>query len=88
MFFLSTKPRTVLRVGKELVNALRVLSTEMRQVFRAYTKQLKSPPKDEEQNAESLHMRKGFEQVDLSKEAIELSASENSEIDKTPEEKV
>lgn len=70
---------------RKLVSALRVLSTEMRQVFRAYTKQLKTPTKEEDKKSESLHLRKGFEQVDLSEEAMTLAASDQKETDQKPE---
>lgn len=52
----------------------------MRQVFRAYTKQLKTPVKDEEKQAEALHMRKGYEKVDLSEEAMKLASSEKESV--------
>ncbi|MBN2525396.1 MAG: hypothetical protein JXR76_03315 [Deltaproteobacteria bacterium] len=60
------------------MNALRVLSTELRQVFRAYTRQLKTEPSKDEERSEVLHMRKGYEQVSLSEEAVKLAASEKS----------
>ncbi len=68
------------------MNVLRVLSTELRQVFRAYTQQLKpTEEKREEKKSEGLHMRKGYEEVSLSEEAMKLSASEQKEKNETPE---
>jgi hypothetical protein len=69
------------------VNVLRVLSTELRQVFRAYTQQLKPTEEKEkdEKKSDGLHMRKGYEQVSLSEEAMKLSASEQKEKNETPE---
>lgn len=55
---------------------MRVLSTEMRQVFRAYTKQLRqTPAKDGNEESEPVKMRRGYEQVELSQRARELAAS-------------
>ena len=67
------------------MNAVRVLSTEMRQVFRAYTRQLKTTPSKEEEKSEVLHMRKGYEQVSLSGEAMKLAASEQKSEKETQE---
>ena len=61
------------------MNVLRVLSTELRQVFRAYTRQLKPTEEEDEKKSETLHMRKGYEQVSLSEEAIKLSASDTNQ---------
>jgi len=55
---------------------LGVVSTELRQVFRAYTKQLRqAPAKEGKGGTESIMRRKGFEQVELSEEARQLAAS-------------
>jgi hypothetical protein len=55
---------------------LRVVSTELRQVFKAYTKQLRqAPAKDGKESTEAVQYRRGFEKVDLSAEARALAAS-------------
>ena len=61
------------------MNVLRVLSTELRQVFRAYTRQLKPTEEKDEKKSEALHMRKGYEQVSLSEEAMKLSATDQNQ---------
>ena len=58
---------------------MRVVSTELRQVFKAYTKQLRhAPAKDGKERSSSVLYRKGYEKVELSDEARQL-ASESAE---------
>ncbi|MBN2716762.1 MAG: hypothetical protein JXX14_12995 [Deltaproteobacteria bacterium] len=66
------------------MNVLRVLSTELRQVFRAYTRQLKPTDSKDEKGSEARHMQKGFEQVSLSEQAMKLSSSGQNEQKETP----
>jgi hypothetical protein len=55
---------------------LRVVSTELRQVFKAYTRQLRhAPTGNGKESADGVHCRQGFEHVELSAEARMLAAS-------------
>jgi hypothetical protein len=64
---------------KGLVNSLRVLSQEARQLFRAYTRQLRqAPARDGNKNSDPVMMRRGYEQIELSEEALSLSASKTA----------
>jgi len=67
---------------------LRVVSTELRQVFKAYTKQLRhAPAKDgKEGSTEAVQYRRGFEKVELSAQARALAASSrNAEQSEEPD---
>ena len=55
---------------------MRVVATELRQVFKAYTRQLRqASARDGEKSTDAVQYRCGFEKVDLSAEARELAAS-------------
>ncbi len=58
---------------------MRAVSNELRQVFRAYTKQLRSDVKAERGDKYRPQRIRGFEKVEISEEAKALSAAANSE---------
>ena len=72
---MRTKPRMgVSRKGSS--DEVRVVSTELRQVFKAYSKQLRhAPAKDGKESTEAVEYRRGYEKVELSAEARALAAS-------------
>lgn len=54
---------------------MKVVSTELRQVFRAYTKQLRGEYDQSRSSAGRESVAKGFERVDISPEARALAQS-------------
>lgn len=55
---------------------MRVVSNELRQVFRAYTKQLRGEYSEAKRGEQHRHSRaKGYEKVDISEEAKALAAA-------------